>query len=219
MPKFKDLTGCTFGKLRVAKLLRRSGVQPNGKMANSLWECVCDCGKTSRVQTGHLTSGAVVSCGCKKIERNTKHSLHDHPLYPSWCAIKYRCFDENHIHYGSYGGRGITLYAAWLDVVEFINGVESEIGERPSKAHTLDRVDNDGDYMPGNIRWATASEQANNRRNTKYLTLNGVVRPLMDWCKELNLYPSTVRQRIDHGWSAERALFLATKFDFWGNPL
>lgn len=219
MAKFKDLTGCKFGRLRVAKLLRRSGLQPNGKMANSLWECTCVCGKTTHVQTGHLTSGTVLSCGCRRIEAQTKHSLHDHPLYPVWLGIKHRCFDEKHIHYESYGARGITLHEPWLNVVEFINGVESEIGARPSTAHTIDRIRNEGDYRPGNIRWSTASEQANNRRNTKYIELNGVVRPLMDWCKELNLYPSTVRQRIDRRWSAERALFLATKFDFWGNPL
>lgn len=90
-----------------------------------------------------------------------------HPLYQLWSNIKRRCLNENSRQFANYGGRGITLHQPWADdFMVFANDLETEIGPRPSKKHSLDRVDNDGSYEPGNLRWATASEQSSNRRNS-----------------------------------------------------
>jgi hypothetical protein len=209
--KFKDLTGLTFGRLTVESLCRKSYRSSTGDRFNTLWTCVCSCGKTSIVSTGALTGGKQVSCGCNKREQATRHGLHAHPLYSVW----HRCYDTKQSHYNRYGGRGIAMVESWVhDVSVFVNDVISEIGERPSGKHTLDRIDNDAGYGPGNIRWATMIEQANNRSSTVFIKYNGEIRSLMGWCETFNLYPSTVAQRLNKGWSVDRAFNTPTRFGF-----
>jgi Staphylococcus phage HNH endonuclease len=137
--------------------------------------CACDCGQQVTVPVAQLIKGGTRSCGClhrdKRADRFRVHGLVDHPLYAIHHAIMQRCYMPQHVHYANYGGRGITVCDRWHDVSLFIEDIERDIGPRPEGQHpsgravyTLDRKDNNGHYEPGNVRWATWSEQRRNQR-------------------------------------------------------
>lgn len=126
--------------------------------------CVCECGAMKVATTDRLVSGHVKSCGCLKREGPAKkHGLKHHPLISTWHGMMARCNNPNATSYKDYGGRGIYVHQTWHDARKFVEYVEAELGPRPTGS-TLDRVDVNRSYEPGNIRWATASEQAANRR-------------------------------------------------------
>jgi hypothetical protein len=120
--------------------------------------------------------------------------------------MKQRCNDPGHRAFKNYGGRGISIHPAWMDFATFRDDILCEIGPCPSPKHELDRIDNDGNYQPGNIRWATASEQCNNKRSNRLLTLNGESHTVIEWSRILNMNVWTLWQRLQMGWSDERAL-------------
>ena len=161
-----DRTGHRYGRLEVigeAGTIRR----PSG-CSHLLWLCRCECGNEISVYGGHLTNGHTRSCGClardESLVRFTKHGMSATSIFNTWCAIKERCFCPTNDAYDRYGGRGITMHPAWVnDFAAF----HAYVGDRPEPGMSLDRVDNDGNYEPGNLRWATAKEQANNRRPRK----------------------------------------------------
>ena len=174
MPKALDLTGRKFGRLTAVKRTRSCA-----KNQGWLWECVCECGKTIERTVGVLNSGHVNSCGCLVSERgkalgmtNFRHGEgHGRKTkeYRAWTGIKERCCNEKHPNYKNYGGRGIKICARWKEnYPEFL----SDMG-RANEGQSLDRIDVDGDYEPSNCRWADAKTQSRNRRNTKYVTING----------------------------------------------
>ncbi len=135
-----------------------------GKHGHILWFCECECGNQKRIAGASLKRGAK-SCGCLTRERNTKHGLSATRLYRLWSDIKRRCCCPTDKAYKNYGGRGIRIYDSWKDDPEaFIKWVEETLGERPTKKHSLDRIDVNDDYKPGNLRWATSREQARNKR-------------------------------------------------------
>jgi hypothetical protein len=139
-------------------------------------ECSCSCGGTKSIRVYDLAGGAgTKSCGCLQRDttrqRNLTHGLRHHYLYSIWRQMVARCGDPRHKHWPGYGGRGIRVCERWHDVAAFIADIEAQIGPRPSgkgpagrAAYSLDRIDNDGHYEPGNVRWATAKQQRGNQR-------------------------------------------------------
>jgi hypothetical protein len=149
----KILPGDTFSKLTIVKELPR--VQC-GKISRRMFLCKCSCGKFAEMLIGNITSGASKSCGCTK----TRHGLRHTDTYQIWTHLKHRCSNQNSTVYKNYGGRGISFDPRWSKFENFIE----DMGLRPSKELSIDRIDNDGDYCKDNCRWTTMDVQANNRR-------------------------------------------------------
>lgn len=156
MAKALDLVGHKYNRLTV--------VSPAAKQGKIYyWNCLCDCGKTTIVCTSNVRHGQVKSCGCLNKElhdaRNITHGKTNTPEYIIWSAMKQRCLYEKGHKWVNYGGRGITICERWLCFSNFYE----DMGPRPSNKHSLDRINNDGNYEPSNCRWATNTEQCNNR--------------------------------------------------------
>lgn len=123
--------------------------------------------------------------------------------YHAWTSMKARCTNQNATNYRHYGGRGITVALEWMTSFEaFVN----HVGGRPSKKHSLDRIDNNRGYEPGNVRWATAIEQAGNRRSSVPISHDGLTQSISAWGRTIGLPKRTLSDRLKNGWSVERAL-------------
>lgn len=161
MGKFIDLTGQKFGRLTVIK-------RAENQNSHTRWVCDCECGNSVIAKGIHLKSGHTQSCGCAKIElhtkRLTKHGYCGTSLYNVWCSMKERCCNKQAQRYNDYGGRGIKVCSRWLNSFEAFYEDVSKLPHFGEKGYSLDRINNDGNYEPSNIRWATAKEQANNKR-------------------------------------------------------
>lgn len=151
----RDIRGERRGSLLVTSLARRAD---NGWV----WSVHCDCGEIFDV-TAHRLSIGRKATGCRSCPR--KHGMANHPLYRIWNGIVDRCLNTSTRDYKNYGSRGIKMHQGWIDdPAAFIRDIECAIGSRPSKKHSIDRIDNNGHYEIGNIRWSTALEQSQNRR-------------------------------------------------------
>ena len=210
MPALSDLSGQVFSRLTVVKLDPvRHGIYRH-------WICRCECGNTTSVRTASLRNGKKRSCGCLMLEAAAtlarrcllKHGKTETTEYRIWCGIKYRCYVHSCPAYKNYGGRGVTVADIWLnDFAAFV----AYVGARPSMRHTLDRIDTNGNYEPGNVRWATWEQQQNNRRNNHLITKDGVTHTLAEWCKLLGIHRSLVDGRMRQGWPEHKLLYPSTR--------
>ena len=201
----EDLIGKVFGRLTVISLVQ---IRPQ----RWDWLCRCECGQEKAVTTSSLKKGTTQSCGCLQIEltikRSTKHGFapakEKSRIYRIWCGMLTRCTNPNCRFYNRYGGRGVTVCDRWR---ESFQAFLDDMGESPSPKHSIDRVPNhDGNYEPGNCRWATSTEQARNKRNNRILEFNGESKTVMEWSETIGIHWQTILFRLKHGWSIKDTL-------------
>lgn len=161
MKKRINIIGERFYNLVVKKFYKSKG-------GLSYWICQCDCGKEKIIQGGHLKSNSVKSCGCLKgkmiADKIKKHNLSYSSEYKIWANMKDRCYNEKSDNYHNYGGRGIIVCKEWINSFEKFY---SDMGKRPSSKHSINRIDNNGNYEPNNCCWATKTQQDRNKRNNR----------------------------------------------------
>lgn len=155
MPRRLDLTNQRYGRL-VARTYA----------GNQRWNCSCDCGNSITVITDHLRNGNTKSCGClrKDFPNRTTHGECGSAEYRTWIAMRDRCNNPNNAGFRKYGGRGIKVCQRWKSFENFL----SDMGRKPSPEHSIDRINNNGNYTPKNCRWADAKTQANNARISEW---------------------------------------------------
>lgn len=198
-----DRTGKRYGRLTV--LSRFSNLETsNGPVTR--WLCRCDCGNEIVVRGAGLAKaekgkGGTKSCGCLNKEKPIKHGMAASRLYRLWNSMIQRCTNPNNDKYASYGGRGISVCARWTDFAHFY----ADMGD-PPPGMTLDRIENNLGYEPGNCRWATRKVQGNNRRTNVILSFNGEKRTIAEWAEITGLGKSCLIKRLASGWSPEAAL-------------
>lgn len=194
-----DLAGKRFGRL--------VAIAPNGKDGKRIrWLCLCDCGARQSVRGAHLNDGRVLSCGCLQhelhLERSTTHGMSRTRPHRIWLHMVKRCVNPSTPSWPLYGGRGIRVCDRWRNSFK---DFYADMGD-PGESLSIDRIDNDGDYEPGNCRWATAKQQANNRRSNRYLDVSGTRKTLTQAACDAGLTPSLVHERLARGDTVERAL-------------
>ncbi len=193
--KIIDISNTRFGRLIALKI----NIEKSHRRAH--WNCICDCGNTLTVNGTQLRSGHTKSCGCLSRDNLIKAATrHGHARrgkitseYNIWQKAKKRVINPKTQHYNHYGGRGIKMCKRWLD--SFQNFL-SDMGYRPSTEHSIDRINNDGDYEPSNCRWATKLQQSlNTRRNVRieYLGKNMTV---SEWSKHFGMCRDTITDRL-----------------------
>lgn len=201
-----DLAGQRFRRLLVISEAGRNQYKA------VLWLCRCDCGNESTTTTYLLRSGKATSCGCWKREVpgtwSLKHGQSKTRLYKTWRSMVRRVTEPTYPDYPHYGGRGISVCDQWRVSFE---AFARDMGPTYSEGLTLDRIDNDGNYEPGNCRWATAIEQARNKRTNRLLTFNGKTMPVSAWAEHTGIGRSAIESRLRNGWSVERALTVPTQ--------
>lgn len=217
----KDFTGRKYGKWTV---LRRGPYRERKGGTTATWICRCGCGREKEVISHSLTQGCSTSCGCTR-RRDGGMEVHGYsklPGYTLWHTMKQRCSNPKSSAYEKYGARGITVCARWLNFPLF----SEDMGPRPSKRHSLDRIDNAKGYWcgrhglceecrargnPCNVRWATTKDQMRNRTSNVFITHAGETLPLCVWAERSGVSPATIKTRLSAGWPAEKALTTPTR--------
>lgn len=204
---FIDLTGKTLGQLTVLSFAGYSG-----KSRSTSWYCKCQCGTERTFYSGNIRRSKNANCGCVSrklfVAFSTKHGCSSKggkrtPEYTSWKSMRSRCLNPKDPAYNRYGGRGIKVHPQWINSFETFL---SDMGEKPTPKHTLDRIKNNSDYTPENCRWATYSQQARNTRSNNLITFGGKTQCLKGWSEEVGLKPDTIWRRLKRGWTIEKSL-------------
>lgn len=188
-----DLTGQRFGRLTVI------GIDERGTR-KTYYNCQCDCGLVKSVRADSLTAGTIRSCGCLKKEQDAENLIANHShrmsgtrMYEIWQGIKGRCYNPHDTRYERYGGRGIKVCDEWRNSFQafydwaMANGYDESL--------SIDRIDNDGNYEPGNCRWANLKEQARNRTSNVKIRIGNSTRTLTEWCEIFDVDVKMVNAR------------------------
>jgi hypothetical protein len=169
------------------------------------WKCRCDCGGYLTVRAANLSSGNTNSCGCWKREfrrANETHGMKGTRTYGIWNQMKQRCSNANVPNFHLYGGRGISVCNRWHQFENFY----ADMGPCPP-GRSLERINNDGNYEPGNCRWATKKEQGRNKRNNRHLEHDGRTLTISEWSEVTKIPAYRISERINVlGWSVQDAL-------------
>jgi hypothetical protein len=201
MPRMDELMGQRFGRLTVI------GYHDKNSCGQVRWVCKCDCGNEHVAVGAQLKRLHTKSCGClqreSRVTSNTTHGMTDSPTYKVWENMRTRCSNPNRKQWKDYGGRGIKVCDRWQQSFE---AFLSDMGERPSSKHTIERKDTNGNYEPGNCIWATMQEQNWNRREHHNLTIEGVTKCVGQWASEKGINVETLYNRIKAG-TPESELF------------
>ncbi len=193
----KPMIGNVYGFLTVISF---EGINEN---RCTMWKARCVCGVEKVFRRHALVTGNSKSCGCKKIESSTSHghckgSRNDPkrktPTYNCWNAMRHRCNNPSNKHYEDYGGRGIKVCERWDQFENFL----ADMGPKP-QGLSIDRIKNDLGYFKENCRWISLSEQQQNKRNNRFLTIDGRTECLAQWGREKKINPLTLSRRIDRG--------------------
>ena len=198
-----DMAGRRYGRWTV---FERAG----SKHGMATWLCRCDCGQEANVFGNNLRSGKSKGCrSCASREKATTHGGTGTRLHNIWFNMRQRCGNKNHHGYKNYGGRGIRVCAEWDESFgpfrawAMANGYKSDL--------SIDRINNDGNYEPGNCRWATSRQQQRNARSNVHVTINGVTKLICEWAEIAGIEYATLLHRVDRGWRGERLLSPSTR--------
>ncbi len=216
MPRTKDMLGERYGRLTVAARSDRKSRK------GAMWICRCDCGGVKIASREYLIRGTVRSCGCLAAEQ-VLHGKSNSPEQKAWAAAKKRCYNPKCHNYPHYGGRGIRMCDRW----RFGEGGKSgfhcfliDVGHRPDGG-VLDRIDNDGNYEPGNVRWSTLQESNNNQQRTVWIEWGGERLSMANFCRKHGIpyqyfrsryspSPSKIRNG-ERAWSVEKIVTRSKK--------
>jgi hypothetical protein len=197
-----ELAGVRSGKLVAVE---KAGVNHEKRI---LWRCQCDCGNETLATASAIKLGLNRSCGCAK--SSGKGARQDgrskRPEYMVWQIMRQRCGNPADDGYYLYGARGIRVCAEW-DTKDGFAAFIAHLGPRPSADHSIDRIDNDRGYEPGNVRWATPKQQAANRRTTHYLTIDGETYHVSEWARRAGVKIGTIFSRLRQGFTGHDLLF------------
>lgn len=185
-----DITGRKYNMLTVIKRVKN-------KTKNSRWLCRCDCGNLVEVDASHLKNNGIKSCGClkKKAIWTVSHGLSKTRIYEIWHGIKNRCYCKKNINYKNYGERGIKVCKNWKN--DFKSFYIWAINNGYKDTLSIDRIDVNKNYEPNNCRWVSTKEQANNKRNNRFIEYKGITHTISEWSEILNIKRNTLDKRIN----------------------
>jgi len=198
-----------------------------GRYVRTRYVCKCDCGNEILARPRRLYDRVTKSCGCLRTEEliernkgqkqreaaaagNRTHGRSHTVEYELYCAMLTRCRRKSGISYPNYGGRGIKVADRWIGEHGFENWI-ADVGERPSPEHSLERIDNNGNYEPGNVKWATKKEQMRNTRRNHMITLDDVTQCITAWAETLNVKAAAIHYLIKKGFPDTEALRMLIK--------
>lgn len=210
LPEFIDLSGKQFGRWTVIK--RVEDHVSKGGTHYTQYECMCECGTVKNVVANSLRNGRSYSCGCFGRERAAEvcrsnfktHGNTKDRLYQIYAGMKKRCFNRHAYNYSDYGGRGITICKEWLD--DWVSFRTWALDNGYNENLSIDRIDVNGDYEPGNCRWVDCVAQANNRRSSRYITYNNEEHTIAEWAKILNIPYKRLHKWIYKGKTMEEIM-------------
>lgn len=201
MPSILDISGQKYGRLTALEYV---GKNDKGR---TVWRCRCDCGATLLVTSNSLRRNNTRSCGCFKrdqtVAAHRTHGMCRSSEYRTWCMMRDRCSNPENKNWKDYGGRGIRVCDRWQDSFE---NFLADMGRKLCGLNTIEREDTNGNYEPGNCRWASQKEQTRNKRSSHLLTYKGETLCLGEWAEKLGVNARPLWARVRRGWTPEQVI-------------